>query len=75
MFWHDDARIAAKMPPMRGDAFAAIEEIDQVAAGTIRLTVYGTQNPRFTLFASIAAMCFMFSALAKLSVPFFQRFP
>lgn len=54
---------------------AAIDEIDQVAAGTIRLTVYGTQNPRFTLFASIAAMCFMCSALAKLSLPFFQRFP
>jgi hypothetical protein len=46
-----------------------------VAAGTIRLTVYGTQNPRFTLFASIAAMCFLGSALAKLSMPFFQRFP
>lgn len=54
---------------------AAINEIDQVAAGTIRLTVYGTQNPRFTLFASIAAVCFLGGALAKLSVPFFQRFP
>ena len=54
---------------------AAIEEIDQVAAGNIRLTEYGTQTPRFTLFASIAAMCFIGSALAKLSVPLFQRFP
>ncbi len=28
VFWHDDAHIAAKMPPMRGDAFATIKEFD-----------------------------------------------
>ena len=54
---------------------AAIDEIDHVAAGTIRMTEYGTQRPRFAIFASIAALCFMLGALSKLAVPLFQRFP
>ena len=54
---------------------AAIDEIDHVAAGTIRLTEYGTERPRFPIFASIAALCFALGALSKLTVPFFQRFP
>jgi Ca-activated chloride channel family protein len=54
---------------------AAINQIDQVAAGTIRLTEYGTQRPRFPLFAAVAAGCFALAALSKLAVPYFQRFP
>jgi hypothetical protein len=54
---------------------AAINEIDQVAAGTIELTEYGTQQPRFTMFASMAALCFALGAVSKLTLPYFQRFP
>ena len=53
----------------------AIDEIDQVAAGTIQLTEYGTQRPRFPLFAAAAAFCFALGAVSKLTVPYFQRFP
>ncbi|MGC4082258.1 MAG: VWA domain-containing protein [Vicinamibacterales bacterium] len=54
---------------------AAINEIDHVAAGSIQLTEYGTQRPRFPMFASVAAFCFALAALSKLTVPWFQRFP
>lgn len=54
---------------------AAIDEIDHVAAGNIRVTEYGMQRPRFPIFASIAALCFTLAALSKLTVPYFQRFP
>ncbi len=54
---------------------AAINEIDQVAAGSIQLTEYGTQRPRFPMFASVAVLCFVLGALSKLTVPYFQRFP
>jgi len=54
---------------------AAINEIDQVAAGSIQLTEYGTQRPRFPMFASVALLCFALAALSKLTVPYFQRFP
>jgi Ca-activated chloride channel homolog len=54
---------------------AAINEIDHVAAGTIQLTEYGAQRPRFPLFAAAAAFCFVLGALSKLTVPYFQRFP
>ena len=53
----------------------AIDQIDHVAAGTIKLTEYGTQRPRFPLFAAVAAGCFALAALSKLAVPYFQRFP
>ncbi|MGE3958693.1 MAG: VWA domain-containing protein [Vicinamibacterales bacterium] len=54
---------------------AAINEIDQVAAGSIQLTEYGTQRPRFPMFAGVALLCFTGAALGKLTVPYFQRFP
>ena len=54
---------------------AAINEIDQVAAGTIQLTEYNTQRPRFPMFASVALLCFLLAAVSKLTVPYFQRYP
>lgn len=54
---------------------AAINEVDKVAAGSIQLTEYGTQRPRFPLFAAAAAICFVLGALSKLTVPYFQRYP
>jgi Ca-activated chloride channel family protein len=53
----------------------AIDEIDHVAAGTIRVTEYGTARPRFPAFAAAAMLCFALAATAKLTVPWFQRFP
>jgi len=53
----------------------AINEIDQVAAGTVRVTEYGTASPRFPLFAAAAALCFALAAVSKLAIPYFQRFP
>ncbi len=54
---------------------AAINEIDKVAAGSIQMTEYGTQRPRFPMFAAAAALCFALGALSKLTVPYFQRYP
>jgi Ca-activated chloride channel homolog len=54
---------------------AAIREIDEVAAGTVRMTEYASQQPRFTIFASLAALCFVVAVASRLSVPVFQRFP
>jgi hypothetical protein len=54
---------------------AAIREIDAVAAGTVRLTQYSSQQPRFTIFASLAALCFLVAVASRLTVPVFQRFP
>ncbi len=54
---------------------AAIDAIDKVSAGTIQLTEYSTQRPRFPVFAAIAALCFAAAAASKLTVPYFQRFP
>jgi Ca-activated chloride channel family protein len=54
---------------------AAIREINQVSAGTIELTEYSTQTPRFAAFASMAALCFLVAIAAKVTVPYFQKFP
>lgn len=54
---------------------AAIHEIDQVSAGTIELTEYSAQQPRFTVFGLVAALCFMLATGAKLFVPALQKFP
>jgi Ca-activated chloride channel family protein len=54
---------------------AAIAEIDKVSAGSIQMTEYSSQRPRFPLFAASAALCFLAAALLKLTVPYFQRFP
>ena len=54
---------------------AAIADIDQVSAGTIRAVEYSAEQPRFGTFALIAAACFLLSIASKLAVPYFQRFP
>jgi hypothetical protein len=54
---------------------AAIEEIDQLSAGTIEQTEYSAQQPRFAIFALAAAFCFVVAIGSKLTVPHFQRFP
>ena len=54
---------------------AAIHEIDQVSAGTIEQTVYTAQQPRFAIFAALAAICFFVAIASKLTVPYFRKFP
>jgi Ca-activated chloride channel homolog len=54
---------------------AAIEEIDRLTAGEIRLTEYSAQQPRFAIFALVAVLCFVVAIASKLTVPYFQRFP
>jgi hypothetical protein len=36
---------------------------------------YSAEQPRFGVFALIAATCFMLAIASKLTVPYFQRFP
>jgi Ca-activated chloride channel family protein len=54
---------------------AAIDDIDKQSAGTIRAVEYSAEQPRFGMFALIAAACFMLAIASKLTVPYFQRFP
>jgi len=53
----------------------AIDDIDKQSAGTIRAVEYSAEQPRFGVFALIAATCFMLAIASKLTVPYFQRFP
>jgi VWA domain-containing protein len=63
---------AAKDEP---SLLAAIEDIDKQSAGTIRAIEYSAEQPRFGVFALIAATCFVLAITSKLTVPYFQRFP
>jgi hypothetical protein len=53
----------------------AIHEIDRVSAGNIEVRQYSSQQPQFSIFALIAAVCWTSSITAKLAVPYFRRFP
>jgi hypothetical protein len=53
----------------------AITEIDHVSGGTIQVRQYTSQQPRFALFAGLAAACWLVAALSKLTVPYFQKLP
>jgi hypothetical protein len=54
---------------------AAIREIDRVSAGTIEVRQYSSQRPQFQVFALITAFCWAGAVGAKLTVPYFQKFP
>ena len=54
---------------------AAIRDVDQVSAGTIQLTEYSAQQPRFPIFVALATLCFSLAIGSKLTVPYFQKFP
>jgi hypothetical protein len=53
----------------------AIADIDRVAAGTIRVRRYTSQDPQFAPFALIASTFWIAAAAAKLLLPQFQRLP
>lgn len=54
---------------------AAIHEIDQLSAGTIRSRQYSAQRPQFAVFALMAAGCWLAAAAARLMVPAFRTVP
>jgi hypothetical protein len=54
---------------------AAIRDIDRVSAGTIETRQYSSQQPRFAVFAFLAACCWTSAAALKLTVPTFQKLP
>ena len=54
---------------------AAIKEIDEVSAGTVELVEYSSQQSRFALFASVAALFFTAAVAGKVGVPYFRKFP
>lgn len=53
----------------------AVHEIDQLSAGSIAVTQYTTERPRFELFASIAGAAWALALVLKLTLPYFQTFP
>jgi Ca-activated chloride channel family protein len=55
--------------------FSAIQEIDKVAVGKISIKQYSTQQPRFSVFALIAAGLWTLALALKLTVPHLNKFP
>ena len=53
----------------------AIRDIDKVSTGTIEVTQYTNQQPRFMLFALLAVVLWSAAAALKLGVPYFQKLP
>jgi Ca-activated chloride channel family protein len=53
----------------------AIHDIDKVGAGTISVRQYANQQPRYSLFAGAAVLCWVLAVVLKLAVPYFQRLP
>ncbi|MBF8301650.1 MAG: hypothetical protein HW394_2020, partial [Acidobacteria bacterium] len=50
-----------------------IRDIDRMAGGTIAFKQYTNEEPRFAIFALIAAGLWAASAGAKLTLPYFQK--
>jgi len=53
----------------------AVHEIDQLSPGAVAVKQYGSEQPRFSGFALIAAALWTIAAGVKLTVPYFQTFP
>jgi hypothetical protein len=53
----------------------AISEIDSVSNGTIEVRQYSSQEPRFAVFALMAAGLWTSAGALKLAVPYFQKLP
>ncbi len=53
----------------------AITEIDSVSNGTIEVRQYSSQEPRFAVFALMAAGLWTSAGALKLAVPYFQKLP
>jgi hypothetical protein len=53
----------------------AVHEIDQLSAGKIAIRQYSTEQPRFPMFALLAAGLWTAAIALKMTVPYFQTFP
>ena len=53
----------------------AISNIDSMSNGTIEVRQYSSQEPRFAVFALMAAGLWAAAAALKLAVPYFQKLP
>jgi hypothetical protein len=51
----------------------AIADINRVATGTIQFKQYSSQQPRYAVFALLAAAFWSVAALLKLALPYFQK--
>jgi hypothetical protein len=56
------------------DLLRAIEDIDRVSAGDIRIRQYTSQQPQFAFFALAAGALWTLAAALKLCIPQFQQF-
>jgi hypothetical protein len=54
---------------------SAIRDIDKVASGTIEVTQYTSQQPRFLSLALASVLFWTGAAGLKLAIPYFQRLP
>jgi hypothetical protein len=57
------------------DLLRAIDDIDRVSAGTIQITHYTSQEPRYGFFALSAAALWAAAATLRLTVPRFRQLP
>jgi hypothetical protein len=53
----------------------AIQAIDRRSAGTIEMTQYSTERPRYAVFALTAATLWCAALLLRFTIPTFQTFP
>jgi Ca-activated chloride channel family protein len=53
----------------------AIHEIDRAAEGRIETKQYSTEEPRFSIFALLAAACWSGALLLRVTMPQFRKFP
>jgi hypothetical protein len=57
------------------DLLRAIDYIDRVASGAIRVRSYSSQQPQFAFFAFVTAALWTAAAALKLLLPAFRQFP
>ena len=58
-----------------GTILQAVREIDKLAPGRIQIKEYTIQRPRYAPYALIAVMLWAAAIAAKLTVPYFRKFP
>jgi hypothetical protein len=58
-----------------GALLKAIDDIDGLSNGSIEVRQYSSQEPRFAVFALMAAGLWTAAAALKLAVPYFQKLP
>jgi hypothetical protein len=57
------------------DILRAVAEIDRLTPGRIDVREYTSQRPRFSGYALIAVVLWLWAAMLKLGIPHFRTFP